>query len=431
MSHPLNLLEARLAFSEGRLTPRDYILSCVEKAVECEPWLKSFVTLVPPDRLDIRAEGPLSGIPVGVKDIIATEGILTTNGSAAHQANVPSEDALIVARIRSLGGTVFGKTVTTEFAWRHPGPTVNPWNRAHTPGGSSSGSAAAVAAGIVPLALGTQTVGSVVRPAAYCGVVGFKPSYGIVPRAGVYPLAGTLDHVGFFTRTVDDMAYAFAVLADEIVLLPEVDPYTGIEAVSQPWLAIVRPPFWNRADEEQRSAFEAAVEAMRQAGASIETLTLPDRYWPSTDAIQTILAAEASAVHLDLIAASPDKVSTRLKDLARAGLDVKAVDYIKARELQTELRHDFTDRLEGFDAVLTIPATGEAPEGLAETGDASFCGPWTFLGAPALNIPIAQSRKGLPLGLQVVGAYLEDTHALETAKWIEQAAPLAHKTTKR
>ncbi len=236
---------------------------------------------------------------------------------------------------------------------------------------------------------------------------------------GVYPLAGTLDHVGFFTRTVDDMAYAFAVLADEVVDLPAVDPRTGIEPVSRPRLAIVRPPFWDRASEEQQNAFRFAVEALEQAGTPVEVLTLPERYWQSADATQAILAAEASAIHQALIAASPDKVSSRLKDLAAEGLEVKAVDYIKACELQIELRHDFTEQIDGFDAVLTVPAAGEAPEGLAETGDASFCAPWTFLGVPALNVPAGRSKKGLPLGVQVVGPYLEDAHTLKAAKWIE------------
>ncbi|MFC5067394.1 amidase [Flaviflagellibacter deserti] len=420
MSNPPSLLEARLAFSEGRLTPREYVLACTAKADEVEPWLKSFVTRVANDRLEVSDDGPLGGIPVGVKDIIDTAGLLTTNGSAAYQTNVPSEDADIIARIKALGGTIFGKTVTTEFAWRHPGPTVNPWNRAHTPGGSSSGSAASVAAGIVPLALGTQTVGSVVRPAAYCGVVGFKPSHGIVPREGVHPLSGSLDHVGFFTRNVDDMAYAFGLLADDVVDFPDVDPRTGVEPVDKPRLAILKPPFWNRADAEQQAEFERVVQLLKSAGATLEVLELPARFWDA-DAIQRILSTEAAVVHQDLIASKPDKVSQRIKDLAAAGREVKAIDYLNDRALQAELQFEFTDRLDGFDAALTLSATGEAPEGLDETGDASFCGPASYLGVPALNVPSGRSKKGLPLGVQVVGPYLEDGHTLRVAKWVEQA----------
>src|SRR6201986_1567695 len=187
-----------------------YAAQCLEKAKAVEPRLKAFKYL-PTDVK--RRPGPLSGIPIAIKDIIATSDMPTTNGSAVYRDHVPASDAWVVERLRNLGATIFGKTVSTEFAWRHPGPTVNPWNGKHTPGGSSSGSAAAVAAGIVPLALGSQTLGSVVRPAAFNGVVGFKPSFGAIPRTGVHHLSPSLDHVGLFARRVDDVAYVLSLLA--------------------------------------------------------------------------------------------------------------------------------------------------------------------------------------------------------------------------
>src|SRR5262249_5261686 len=187
-----------------------YAKACLEKTRQVEPTLKAFEYL---PRDVARRSGPLSGIPIAIKDIIATSDMPTTNGSPIYRDHLPSHDAWVVERLRNLGATIFGKTVSTEFAWRHPGPTVNPWNSHHTPGGSSSGSAASVAAGLVPLALGTQTLGSVIRPAAFNGVVGFKPSFGAIPRTGVHPLSPSLDHVGFFARRVDDVALALSLLA--------------------------------------------------------------------------------------------------------------------------------------------------------------------------------------------------------------------------
>src|SRR5580698_3259661 len=203
------LLELLRLFRGDPTAADHYAAACLERASEVEPTLRAF-EILPSDTT--RRPGPWSGIPVGIKDIIATADMPTTNGSKIYQDCVPAADAWVVERLRNLGATIFGKTVSTEFAWRHPGPTVNPWNPKHTPGGSSSGSAAAVAAGIVPLALGTQTLGSVIRPAAFNGVVGFKPSFGAIPRTGVHPLSPSLDHVGFFARRVDDVAYALSLL---------------------------------------------------------------------------------------------------------------------------------------------------------------------------------------------------------------------------
>src|SRR6202012_1208900 len=222
-----------------------YAAACLEKTRQIEPTLKAFEYL---PRDVTRRPGPLSGIPVAIKDIIATSDMPTTNGSPIYRDHVPAHDAWVVERLRNLGATIFGKTVSTEFAWRHPGPTVNPWNAKHTPGGSSSGSAASVAAGLVPLALGTQTLGSVIRPAAFNGIVGFKPSFGAIPRIGVHPLSPSLDHVGFFARRVDDVALALSLLAatsDADIHgrpLPgfEVDPGRGVAPLEKPRLRIMR-----------------------------------------------------------------------------------------------------------------------------------------------------------------------------------------------
>ena len=209
MKKILGLIEACELIHSNQLNPEELLADCSLQADLHEPVLKAFLERASVETMLSEVKtGPLMGIPVGIKDIIATKDFPTTNGSPIYKGLTPKDDAPVIKKIRELGGVVFGKTVTTEFAWRNPGPTTNPWNSEHTPGGSSSGSAAAVAAGIVPLALGSQTQGSIVRPAAYCGVVGFKASFGAVPRDGAHPLSGSLDHIGFFTRSVDDAAYA-------------------------------------------------------------------------------------------------------------------------------------------------------------------------------------------------------------------------------
>ena len=267
---PLGLFAATRAIAEGSLSPKDYLQQCLARADEREPTLHAFVARTPTQEvLDSVSGGEWAGIPVGVKDLIATRTLTTTNGSPIYADQVLDYDAPIVAHIRQLGAAVFGKTVTTEFAWRQPGPTVNPFHAGHTPGGSSSGSAAAVGAGIVPLALGTQTVGSVIRPAAFCGVVGFKASFGAVPRAGVFPLAGSLDHVGFIARSVNDVAYAFNMLRNraatepDSIVLPAVPMKTdtGIEPQAAPRLAWLRTPYDDRVTAEQQQAMERTVKA--------------------------------------------------------------------------------------------------------------------------------------------------------------------------
>lgn len=426
---PHGLLEACRAFKAGDLDRGQYMRDCAARADEYEPWLKAFVYRASPAELAIGAQGPLSGIPVGVKDIIATAGMSTTNGSPIFRNYVPMEDAAIVATIKRLGGTVFGKTVTTEFAFRHPGPTANPWNPAHTPGGSSSGSAAAVGAGIVPLALGTQTMGSIVRPAAYCGVVGFKASFGAVNREGVHPLSASLDHVGFMTRSVDDVAYAYTLLGDPGFGMADgtdlaafrFDIDAGLAPLASPRLAVVRMPHWERVGAEQNAVLDRTIDTLRKAGAHVEELPLPEVGAPALAALNRILATEAAAIYEGLASRHPDGASAPLKALVAEGKAIPAAEYIGARREQLQWRREISAKLAGFDAILTVPAAGEAPEGLAYTGDASFCAPWTFLGFPALTVPVARSAKGLPLGVQLVGAYGHDIPALRVAKWVETA----------
>jgi amidase len=319
--------------------------------------------------------------------------------------------------------------VSTEFAWRQPGPTVNPWNIRHTPGGSSSGSAAAVAAGIVPLALGSQTLGSVIRPAAFNGVVGLKPSFGAIPRTGVHPLSPSLDHVGLFARRVDDVAFALSLLAASSDSdrhgrpLPgfQVDADHALQPLAKSHLGIVRFEKWSKSEPEQQKVFEAAVATLRDAGAVLEELELSELDSTNWNAINTILASEAALIYEGLVARYPDRTSDHLKSLVSAGISHSALEYLAAKALQEKLRSAFGTQISGFDAILTLPAFGEAPEGLGFTGNAEYCAPWTLLGAPAVSLPAGFGKTGLPLGVQVVGAYGEDHRLLRVAKWIEGA----------
>jgi Asp-tRNA(Asn)/Glu-tRNA(Gln) amidotransferase A subunit family amidase len=418
------VLELLRLFASDPAAADRYAAGRLEAAKAIEPVLKAFECL-PQDTT--RRPGPLSGIPVAIKDIIATSDMPTTNGSPIYRDHVPAADAWVVERLRNLGATIFGKTVSTEFAWRHPGPTVNPWNPMHTPGGSSSGSAAAVAAGIVPLALGTQTLGSVIRPAAFNGVVGLKPSFGAIPRIGVHHLSPSLDHVGLFARQVDDVAFALSLLAGSSDRDPhgrpipafEVCAEQGLEPQLKPRLAIVRFAKWSRAEAEQQNVFETAAAKLRDAGASLKELDLAELDRGNWAAINTILTSEAALIFDGLVERFPDRTSDELKSLVQTGNAHSAHSYLAAKALQGTLRDALSVQISGFDAVLTLPAFGEAPHGLGYTGDAEYCAPWTLLGVPAVSLPAGFGKKGLPLGLQIVGAYRQDFHLLRVAKWIE------------
>jgi Asp-tRNA(Asn)/Glu-tRNA(Gln) amidotransferase A subunit family amidase len=418
------VLELLRLFRNSEAAADRYASDCLEDAKAVEPALKAFEYL-PVDTA--RQPGLLSGIPVAIKDIIATSDMPTTNGSPVYKDHVPTADAWVVERLRHLGATIFGKTVSTEFAWRHPGPTVNPWNNNHTPGGSSSGSAASVAAGIVPLALGTQTLGSVIRPAAFNGVVGLKPSFGAIPRIGVHPLSPSLDHVGFFAGCVDDVAFALSLMSGVSDRDPhgrplpafQVDVDNGLEPLGRPRLAIVRFEKWSRAEVEQQKAFDFAIEKMRDAGAIVEELGLSELDHSNWKAINAILASEAAMIFADLVARYPDRTSDHLKSLVESGNAVTATDYLAAKALQEKWRSLFPAEISGYDAILTLPAFGEAPLGLHYTGDAEYCAPWTLLGVPAVTLPVGFGKNGLPLGVQMVAAYRNDLRLLRIAKWTE------------
>jgi Asp-tRNA(Asn)/Glu-tRNA(Gln) amidotransferase A subunit family amidase len=327
-----------------------------------------------------RKPGALHGVPIGVKDIIHTRGIPTRMGSPIFSDFVPERSAGCVDRLERAGGYVQGKTVTTEFALQHPGPTTNPWNSDFTPGGSSSGSAAAVASGFTAAAIGSQTLGSTIRPAAYCGIVGYKPSFGVVPRTGVNRLSGTLDHVGVFTRSVDDAGLLVSCLAGHDPLdrgsLSDKRMPTGLDELDDlaapPRIAAVRSPAWDRADEFQRALFDANCAALRAAGASVEAVELPAVFNRADEAARTIQMAEVAYEFRTFDEHARARMSAKFRALIERGEQCSAFDYLGALELRTAMLDSLAESQSGYDAIVTPPATGEAPRTLAATGDPAF-----------------------------------------------------------
>jgi Asp-tRNA(Asn)/Glu-tRNA(Gln) amidotransferase A subunit family amidase len=432
---PLGLTDALRAFREGRATVQDYVASCSARIAQLEPavqaweWFDAQRAMADAEERagGILADLPLYGIPVGVKDIINTRGIPTRMGSRIFHGNVPSHSAWVVRRLEALGGLVMGKTVTTEFAYRTPGKTRNPWNPAHTPGGSSSGSAAAVAAGFVPVAIGTQTLGSVIRPAAFCGVVGYKPSFGAISRTGVHPFAPTLDTIGVFARSVADAAWFGACLMgqdarDEAtsVVGPVHLLRVPLEMLERaPRLAIIRSPKWNAASAAQREHFEDVVKRAEQAGATVKDVTLPHLFDDAWDNVMTLMGRDAVKSFASIESRHRISLSPPLIELLDRGHRVTPEQDKRARDKRENYQRWFEAMFERHDAILTIPAPGEAPQGLANTGDATFNSLWTQVGLPALTIPSGRGPRGLPLGTQVVGRYRDDERALQVAAWLE------------
>ena len=359
--------------------------------------------------------GPLHGIPIAVKDLIDTADMPTAYGSPIYRGHRPAADASCVALARAAGAVVLGKTVTTEFAAFTPGKTANPRNPAHTPGGSSSGSAAAVADRMAPLAFGTQTAGSVIRPAAYCGVVAFKPSFGLMPRAGIKPLADSLDTLGVFARTVDDAAFFAGVLAERQAwrhpaLLP-----------SPPRIGLYRTPVWDMAEPATAAALDAARGAVEKAGATVvETAIAPEHHGLNA-AHDTIMRHEmaVSLTHERIVHAA--QLSPRLAQMLDAGLSTGAEEYDAAVARRDAAR----ERLDAFfgdcDAVMVPAAPGEAPRGLGNTGDPVFNRMWTMLGVPCVTLPAIWAASGLPTGVQLVGRVRDDARLLGCALFLETA----------
>jgi Asp-tRNA(Asn)/Glu-tRNA(Gln) amidotransferase A subunit family amidase len=429
--------EAAQQIREGRLTSAELVQSCLERIRSLEPKVQAWTfldeehALAQARALDERKRngeplGPLHGVPVGVKDIIDTADMPTENGTVLHQGRTPREDAGVVTMLRVAGAVILGKTVTTECAYFTPGKTRNPHNPEHTPGGSSSGSAAAVGAGMVPLALGSQTAGSVIRPAAFCGVYGFKPTHGLIPRHGILQLSRTLDHVGLFARSVDDLALLLEQLQGYDERDPDTRPRARIsftersreEPPLEPTLAFIKTPHWQRVDADNKEAFKELTAALGDRVEEVELFPSATEAW---DWHRTIMEAEMAANLEPLWASGKDKLSRQLQGLIERGCEVRAVDHQRAlRRIAPTVESLDELFMQRYDAILTPPALGTAPKSLGATGDPVFCSLWTLLGMPAITLPLMQGENGLPLGVQLVGRKNYDARLMRTARWLEK-----------
>jgi Asp-tRNA(Asn)/Glu-tRNA(Gln) amidotransferase A subunit family amidase len=424
--HTLSLIETVKGIESRRFTSEEYTQALLARIASYDEKIQAWAWLKPEEaikaaRLSDRhlhlgnTPGPLQGVPLGIKDIFATAGVPTEMGSPAFAGHIPDKSARVVERFEARGAFVMGKTVTTECAFLHPGKTRNPWNPTHTPGGSSSGSAAAVAAGFVPAALGTQTNGSVIRPAAFCGVVGFKPTQGLIPIEGALTFSHTLDQPGLFTRHVEDAAWLAAALSGEgAKLSPSIDACS-----TPPRLAAVKTPVWDQAGDDARRNFQENIQTLRKAGAHIEEVELPELFSHAHRAIRTIMSVEAAFNLEDLSINQTPLLSATLRDFIAEGKETKAVVYLQALKLRSALKEELERFLARYDALITPPATGEAPATLEQTGNPTFCSIWSLCGVPAVTIPVGFGPRGLPLGLQIVGAQGKDNQVLSAARWCE------------
>lgn len=376
------------------------------------------------------AIGPLHGLPVAIKDIIDTAGIPTENGSALDKGRRPLKESFVAERLRAAGAVIIGKTVTTELAFMDPADTRNPHNPAHTPGGSSSGSAAAVAAAMAPLAIGTQTGGSVIRPASFCGVVGFKPSFGAIPRRGMLAQAPSLDTVGVFARTTADAALVAEVLyghdaadpATALIPHPRLYDTARTDPPVKPLFAVLQPPGWSLADPEMQAAMAQLTAAL---GEQAFPLTLPAIFDDALPARERIYFAEMARCYYTYARDGGDMLGQHLRTAIETGNGILARDYLAALDMPNVLNAALEEVFDRCDAILCPAATGPAPEGLGSTGSPVFNGLWTFAGTPAITLPLLTAANGLPMGVQMVAARGNDARLMRNARWLESWADRA------
>jgi Asp-tRNA(Asn)/Glu-tRNA(Gln) amidotransferase A subunit family amidase len=422
----LSLVGAAQRLSAGTLRVRDYVDLLLERIGRDDEDILAWATL---DRARARAiadsldaartastqTGPLFGMPVGVKDIIDTADLPTEMGSALFAGHRPERDAAIVERLKDAGGFVLGKTVTTEVAFMHPGKTRNPWNMDHTPGGSSSGSAAAVAAGFVPGAIGTQTNGSVIRPAGYCGIVGFKPTFGLLPWRGGLQFSETLDQLGTFARSVDDVAWLTAPLAGGECLAQRV-----ATPGSAPRIGLLGRFPWSAPDGESAAHLADAAAKLERAGAVVDHIALPLEIHDANVVHRTIMLFEGLRQHGARQTAHRESLSSELNAALDDARSISREAYAAALAKRGAVMERVVSVFEHADAVLTLSAPTPAPRRLDITGDPGFCTLWSLVGFPAIGIPSGLSRDGLPFGLQLAAPVGADDQVLAVAKWCEE-----------
>lgn len=437
MSRPADLgaADAAAAIREGRISSLELVEDCLRRIEEVDDAIQAWAFLdadharrqaraADEHRMAGRTLGPLHGVPVGIKDLFDTSDYPTEFGSALWKGRAPRHDAVAVARLRAAGAVILGKTVTTEYAYFHPNKTRNPHDPTRTPGGSSSGSAAAVAAGMVPAAIGSQTNGSVVRPAAFCGVVGFKPTHGLISRTGAMLLSRSLDHVGVFARSVTDAA----LLADVLAGYDEDDPDT--RAIASPLLAstaadepplpprfaFVKGPAWKAAEPFLDEAFAELVAAL---GDNVEAVELGSSFERAITFQGVVMASEMAHNFRRDLAQGGDVLSPALRELLTRGQKISAFDYLEAASASEGFNQGLDDVFNEYDAILTAAAPGEAPVGMP-TGNPVFCSAWSYVGTPAVSLPLLEGPHGMPVGVQLIGRRGNDARLLRTARWLSQ-----------
>ncbi len=434
--YELTIAQASAQIAGGHLSPVELTESLLARSRELDAHLNVWVTLDENAALDAAKQsaaglakngpyGPLHGIPFGVKDIFYTKGIKTTGGSKVYENFVPEYSSTVVDLLEQAGGIMLGKTVTTEFAMFQPPPTKNPWDADRTPGGSSSGSAAGTAAQMFPMALGSQTAGSVLRPASYNGVVGIKPTLGLLSRYGIMAVAWSLDTAGYFTRTVEDAAIVLGIIArhdpnDEISLNASPTDYVaGLNNVKRPKIGVMRQYFFEHANAEVQQHTDGVISKLVDAGAEVDEVRIPVDMDAGRLAHVLVQNAESADTYEADYKAHADDIMPTTRGVIEAGLANSAIEYARAQKLRRELLHEMTSAMQDFDAILTPSTLTPAPD-TSTTGDPACQWPWTTVGFPSISIPSGLSDGGLPLGTQMASAPLEEQKMLSVARWCEK-----------
>ena len=420
----LTLGQAATDIRNGKLSPVEYTRTLLSRIEKLEPQVQAWVTLdsaraleeakaCEAEALAGKFRGPLHGVPIGVKDIFCTKGLRTTAGARFLQDFVPDHDAEPVTRLRQAGAIILGKTVTTEFASYDPGPTGNPWNSAHTPGGSSSGSSAAVSSRMCAAATGSQTVASICRPASYCGTVGFMPTQARVSRSGVIPVSWSLDHIGGFTRCVSDAQLFFSTLSGESIFRYEFSKPVRI--------GVLRGFFSENASAETRPLYENLLRRLSGRNFILEEVKLPEIFSIQSSILNIILRSELASAHAEFHRAHSALYSKKLRALVETGMLVGADEYLRALRLRKIYQREMTKLFDEVDVLISPGAKDTAPEGLAYTGDPGFSGPWALADFPTIALPHSIAPNGLPFGVQVSAAPMQEALLFGAAELLEEA----------
>ena len=425
----LSVVELADRIRSREVSPVDVAQACLVRIERIDPAIKAWqkidsATLMAAARrregeLDAAVDvGPLHGVPVGIKDIFNTGGLATTMGSPIFRDFVPDRDAEVVARLKRAGAVVIGKTVTTEFATFDPAETRNPWNVAHTPGGSSSGSAAAVAARMCPAAVGSQTVASIGRPAAFCGIVGLMPTATRTAGDGIFPVAWSLDHAGMFARWVDDVALMLDAMAETPIERPDLGAGFSVGVVREFFEEQTSPEAWRLHTE--------LVDRVSHAGIRTIELSLPGIFDRQAALLRTILRAEVAAIHQQLHGEHAERYGPKIRGLIETGKLISSTDYLGARRVRKRYQREMAALFGECDVLISPGARGAAPRGLDYTGDPIVSAPWTLADFPTLSLPLKLDSSGMPVGIQLTAPPRSEGLLLEIGRWFEDFIGFNH-----